>query len=403
MGRRFTQRNSAEELLRKSEALLAQAEAIANFGCWEREVKTGKITLSKQLLRLFGVSSDSGWDTERYWNNVLLNNRDRVRKTIERAIAECNPFEFEAPYRMPDGTKRVHHIRGVAIAGKDGTPEFVRGVVHDTTDQMRREEDLHRLSQELIRTQDAERRNLARSLHESAGQSLAALKMTLASLEDALAADPSSAGEILKSARGLAEDAVREVRVVSHLMHPPVLEEAGLGPALHFYVAGFSKRSGIEASVDVAGDLGRQPREIELTIFRIVQESLTNVHRYSGSPTVSIRLASKNSEIHVEIRDQGCGLPLPRPTATGRPALGVGIAGMLERVKQLNGTFEIETAPGRGTTVRAILPLSQDAMAGASVVPSRPKPKSETKSEARKGDEGLRKTLRGVRALDELQ
>jgi signal transduction histidine kinase len=350
-------RRNAEERLRKSEALLAQAEEIANFGSWEREIKTGKVTLSKQLLRLFGVSSDSDWNAERYWDNVLLNDLGRLRNTIDRAILACEPFEFEVPYRMPDGSRRIHRIRGVAIAGDDGAPEFVRGVILDITDQSRREEDLHRLSQELIRTQDVERRNLARGLHESAGQSLAALKMTLASIEEALVDDPSSAGELLKSARGLAEDAVREVRVVSHLMHPPVLEEAGLGPALQHYVIGYSERSGIQASVEVAGDIGRQPREIELTIFRIVQESLTNVHRYSGSRAVSIRLASKNGEIHVEIRDDGCGLPLPKPEGSGHPTLGVGIASFISpaswRLPWLRIFFALSVALPRKACCRA--------------------------------------------------
>jgi two-component system, NarL family, sensor kinase len=143
-------------------------------------------------------------------------------------------------------------------------------------------------------------------------------------------------------------------------MHPPMLDEGGLGLALQWYVRGFSERSGIQAEVEVADNFGRYPQEIETTIFRVVQEALTNVHRYSGSRTVAIHLAREDGQIRAEVRDQGCGLALPAPPMGWDAPLGVGIAGMRERVKQLHGVFEIESAPGRGTTVRAILPIPHE-------------------------------------------
>jgi signal transduction histidine kinase len=272
-------------------------------------------------------------------------------------MAAAKPFEYSCGYRMPDGSHRSYHFRCLPVIQENGAIEFVRGVVHDITDQTRREEDLHRISQQLLRTQDVDRRNLARELHETAGQSLAALKMTLASFEEAIEESPQSIQELLKSARGLAEDAVREVRLVSHLMHPPELDAVGLGPALRSYVKGFSSRSGVIASLDAAENVGRQPQEVELTIFRIVQEALTNVHRYSGSSTASVSLTYNDEEIQIQICDDGCGLPSPTDPSDRRSNLGVGIAGMRERVKQLNGRFEMESTPGHGTVVRAALPI----------------------------------------------
>lgn len=132
-----------------------------------------------------------------------------------------------------------------------------------------------------------------------------------------------------------------------------------MGPALSWYVRGFSERSGIRATAEVNSDLGRYPQEIEGTIFCVVQEALTNVHRYSGSTTVAIRLAREAGSIYAEIEDQGCGLPMTGPARGRTDCFGVGIAGMRERVKQLNGSFEIVSTPGRGTRVQATIPLPQ--------------------------------------------
>lgn len=201
---------------------------------------------------------------------------------------------------------------------------------------------------------------MARELHESAGQSLAALKMTLANLRETLPKKSSRAVSILDACCELTEEAVREVRTVSYLMHPPMLDEAGLSSALRWYARGFSERSKIRVNVEVPQDFGRLAQEIEVTLFRIVQEALTNVHRYSGSRVAKIRLSRVPGYVEAEVQDEGCGLARPAPS-DGRQWVGVGIAGMRERVQQLKGIFEIESAPGRGTTVRALIPDSEPA------------------------------------------
>jgi PAS domain S-box-containing protein len=354
MSQDVTERRNEEDRLRLSEALLDQAEEIAGFGCWDYDVASRKVILSRNLQKMYAIFSDGDFDPELYWQNVLRDDRHELRSTVLDAIGKCRPFEYTTRYRMPDRTTRVYHTRGIPVAGSDGSAVRARGVVHDVTGQIRTEEELRRLSHELLRTQDAERRQMARDLHESVGQTLAALKMTLANHDHARAENGDALAH-LQEARGLAEDAIREIRVVSYLMHPPMLDEAGLTPTLEWYARGFSDRSNIQTAVEVDPDLGRFSQQIETTVFRIVQEALTNVHRYSGSQTVTIRVARQERQVLVEVSDQGCGLHSIAPGRNAR--LGVGIAGMRERVKQLDGIFEMESRPGHGTTVRAVLPF----------------------------------------------
>jgi len=341
----------------KSETLLAQTEEIARMGSWEYDPATEKVSLSRGMLRMYRVSSQEEWSREKYWAHMHPDDREKYRAVVGRAVAEGKPFQYAARHLGPDFKVQVHLIRGLPIYGADGQWKRTIGVTQDITEQARAEEDLRRLSWELLRARDDDRRLMARELHETVGQSLAALKMTLGSLREALGEDPYAAGELLDSADQLADDVIREVRTVSYLMHPPLLDEAGLGSAVRWYAEGFTKRSGVAVRVDVPEDFGRQSQEIEITIFRIVQEALTNVHRYSGSATATIRLAIEHGNIVAEVRDEGSGLTPSKLAPNGEAPYGVGIAGMRERVKHLNGVFQLESAPGQGTTVRAILPI----------------------------------------------
>ena len=243
--------------------------------------------------------------------------------------------------------------------GREMVTENVRSFVRGTPRKKRSVQELRLLSQKLIRARDQEWRQIARELHESAGQSSAALKMTLVRLGEALPKSRDLANDLLASAVELINGAIREVRTVSYPMHPPLLDEAGLGPALRWYAKGYSERSGITLDVQIPEDLGCAAQVVETTLFRLVQEALTNIHLYSGSRTGAIRLAREDAYLHAEIRDGGCGLSAPKLAGTAAASMGVGIAGMRERVAQLGGIFELESEPGRGTTVRATLPISQ--------------------------------------------
>lgn len=365
MSQDVTEQRQEEERVRKNEALLAQAEQIANLGSWEYDAKTGRTALSKSLLRLYGIQSGDDFTAKWYWERVHPGDRRRARMLERRGWRSRKPYVYMVRFRGPNARTRVHLVRGVPLIGPSKKVLGAIGVVQDVTDERRVIQDLRRLSREIMRTRDEERRQTARALHESAGQSLAALKMTLSRLQDAVARNEEKAKDLFRAAVELTDTAVREVRTISYLMHPPLLDEAGLGAALRWYVTGFTDRSGIEVALDMDEHLRRQSEEIETTIFRMVQEALTNIHRYSGSRRAWIRIALANGRIRAEIRDEGRGIAVDTRTRTKTAPPGVGIAGMRERIEQLGGTFEIESSPGCGTTLRAALPPSPRKEAGS--------------------------------------
>jgi len=359
VARDVTHRKLAAEFLAERGALLARAERVANFGSWEMDLKTSEVTLSPQLMKMFDASSPTGYSAEMYWERMHPGDRERVRRIVHNSIGAGRPCKFTSRYCAPDGRVRAHLTHMVPLSGDVGLPYRVISVIQDVTEQMGSRRDLRRLTHQLMNQQDTQRRHLARELHESAGQSLAALKMTLGRLRRHLPRnDGGMATALLDSAVLLTDGTIREVRTVSYLLHPPLLDDAGLGPALRWYAKGFSERSGIRAAVRIADPFGRYSQEIETTVFRVVQEALTNVHRYSGSTTAQIRVAQEDSQLRVEIRDHGCGLASPKGTPHRRAELGVGISGMRERVRQLGGVFELASVPGEGTTVRVLLPAA---------------------------------------------
>jgi signal transduction histidine kinase len=220
--------------------------------------------------------------------------------------------------------------------------------------------DLRTLAIRLMHVQDDERRRIGRMLHETVAQHLAALKMLLARLDRN--ADRFSEGErnALTESISLAEQSITEIRTVSYLLHPPSLEDAGLVPALEWYAGGFAERSGINVDLDLPKSVERMPLDTETVLFRVVQESLTNIHRHAGSETARIRLRQDAGTLVLEVEDRGHGIPkasLKRITSGGG---GVGIAGMSERIKQLEGRLEV-TSSDHGTTVRVRLPLAKGA------------------------------------------
>jgi two-component system, NarL family, sensor kinase len=223
-----------------------------------------------------------------------------------------------------------------------------------------REEQYRQLSSRLLTLQDEERRRLALDLHDSTSQYLAALTMNLDMVDGTSKALDARSRRALAESRSLAEQCSRDVRTFACLLHPPLLDELGLVAAVCWYAEGFTKRSGIQVVMDLA-EVERLPRPIETALFRVVQESLTNVHRHASTTAASIRLSTTADAVALEIQDHGRGLrdPLAQPQAAVLPAtLGFGIQGMRERIRQLDGTFDIAFTD-RGTTVRVSVPLNE--------------------------------------------
>jgi PAS domain S-box-containing protein len=215
-------------------------------------------------------------------------------------------------------------------------------------------ESLQKLSGQLIRAQDDERRRIARELHDSTGQVLAALAMNLSQMQK----DSSPANlRKFEECRELITSAASEIRNLSYLLHPPLIDEVGLASAVAEYVQGFQKRSGLTVQFEISQDVGRLDGNREITLFRIIQESLGNIHRHSGSSTANVKICCLQNDVQLEIRDQGRGLP---DKADGGRSSGVGIKGMQERLRPFGGTLRI-TSDTTGTCVKVTLPREQGA------------------------------------------
>jgi PAS domain S-box-containing protein len=224
-------------------------------------------------------------------------------------------------------------------------------LVTDLTSQKQ----LAELAARLLQIRDDEQRRLARELHDSVGQLLAGISMNISIVQsEAYKLSPAAAKCVSENA-GLLEDVSKEIRTISHLLHPPLLDEAGLASALNWYTQGFAERSKIGVDLEIPADFGRLPNDTEIAIFRIVQECLTNIHRHSGSATAAIRIRQKGRNIIVQVQDTGRGIPKEKQRElTGSCRAGVGFGGMRERVRLLGGTLEIQSDHS-GTLVTAVL------------------------------------------------
>jgi PAS domain S-box-containing protein len=266
---------------------------------------------------------------------------------------------FETVRRKKDGTHFEISVTISPVKDARGCIIGASKVARDITERKRLEHLLQQaeLSGRLLQLQDEERRRVARELHDGAGQLVAALNMNLCALL-AERAQLSPAGvRRLEETLSLTDQAISEIRTISHLLHPPFLDEVGLKSALSEYVHGFGQRSNISVILDLPNDLERLPRDLELSLFRIVQECLTNIHRHSGSPSASVRLCRLQNEIQLDVSDEGRGIPseIQEKFFSGKSS-GVGLRGMRERVRQLGGEMNIRTG-GNGTSVVVILPI----------------------------------------------
>jgi len=219
-------------------------------------------------------------------------------------------------------------------------------------------ENYRELSVQVLRLQVEERRRIARELHDGVGQILAALSMNIAQVRQESDKLSDGAARAVSENAFMVDELSREIRTMSHLLHPPMLDEIGLSSALRWFIDGFSERSKVKVTLDLPEELGRLPDEMELAIFRMIQECLTNVHRHSGSISATVRLSHDNDHhIRIEVKDQGKGIPPDKQAdLNSLDRAGVGFRGMRERLRKLDGTLEIRS-DAMGTTVIASLPL----------------------------------------------
>jgi PAS domain S-box-containing protein len=276
-------------------------------------------------------------------------------------------FEDEGWRIRKDGSRFWANVIITALRDKNGKLVGFGKVTRDFTERMeakealaKSERSLRELSLHLLSTQDQERKRIGRDLHDSLGQLLAMLKLKLDSVVSSLREKPDLATETedVATCIRLTDDSIKEVRTVSYLLYPPMLEEMGLKSAIPWYLGGFSSRSGIKATFKIEEHFHRLSSEAELAMFRVLQESLTNVHRHSGSETAEVRLFTDNESAILEVEDKGKGFDQALLEQGGEDwlgALGVGVRGMNERMRQLKGKLEIVSKEGR-TLVRATIP-----------------------------------------------
>jgi signal transduction histidine kinase len=264
-------------------------------------------------------------------------------------------FTFGWQSRRPDGSP--FHIECTVSRVEIEGHRRLLTVAVDATSRGKSERTLAQLSGRLLEMQDEERRRIARDLHDTTGQNLGALSINLSMILTTCTLDP-HARETLEECIALTDSSIREIRTLSYLLHPPLLDELGLVSALRAYSEGHAERTGLEIELDLPVGMPRLPQAVEIALFRIVQEGLANIHRHSGSHTAILRLKYQPKKVELEIADRGRGLPpgtLEREM-TSASRIGVGIAGMRERARQLRGHLTIGSSE-TGTTLHVVLPL----------------------------------------------
>ncbi len=324
-----------------------------HFSCFypEEEVLNGKPNWELVIAAKDGRFEDEGWrlrkDGTRFWANVIIT---ALKNDAGKLIG------FAKVTR--DFSEKMEVHKALQEAQKALQKEVVER--REAQRQLHNsEQSLRQLSLHLLRTQDEERRRIGRDLHDSLGQYLAVLKMKLDAVASFTGQEGTAAAREIEECIRLTEDSIKEVRTVSYLLYPPMLEEMGLGSAIPWYLDGFSARSGISTTFDIQPDFGRLPPDSELALFRVLQESLTNVHRHSGSQTAHVRLLIRDKMAVLEVLDTGKGIAPALLEQSGQDwmgALGVGVRGMNERMRQLGGRLEL-ASQDRGTKLSAIIPL----------------------------------------------
>jgi two-component system, NarL family, sensor kinase len=365
----ITERKRAAEALHDDESKKAQQALLENETRWQllcEESGTAILTVdtaSRILTANPAAQQLFGYNEQELRQLTTLqltheDDRERTRRVVRELIAgRKNVHRYEKRYRRKDGRTVWVTTTGTLVRDARGEPWFFTLMVEDITQRKRSEAALARLSERLRRLQDEERKRLAHELHDSTAQSLAALSLNLGVVETSAGQLNLPAQRALRDAISLASQSAREVRTFAYLLHPPELEELGLASALTTYVEGFAQRSGIHVDLDMTRKIKSLPRDFEINLFRIVQESLANIQRLSGSKTAQIRVIQRPKELFLEVKDQGRGRERSTSRADSSPA-GIVIAGMKERARQLGGSLEILRRK-TGTTVKVTLPLPQ--------------------------------------------
>src|SRR5438132_7103811 len=298
---------------------------------------------------------------------LLQTELPRPLPQIHNILRKERCWDAELKQTTRKGIRITVASRWALLRDDSGTPLGHFQLDSDITRRKQAEQELRVLSGRLLTIRDEERRRWARELHDSVGQLLVGITMNLSILQRQLDGSGPIDGKFLSESMHLTNEALQEIRTLSYLLHPPMLDEVGLASALRWFASGFSKRSQIEIDLEIPESLGRFPRDLEIAAFRIVQETLTNVHRHSGSSTAKINIWRSTNQLRLKVEDQGKGMILPAFGKDDREnaILGVGISGIRERVRQLGGQMQIRSGEW-GTALEVFFPAESSSEAASS-------------------------------------
>jgi signal transduction histidine kinase len=371
-------RKKAEEALADNETRLRLAQLAGHVGGWEWDPVVDRYSWSQECYAILGLNQADNLFAEKWMSAVHPSDLITLKEAMTQSV-KGGGFEVEYRYNHPIQGLRWIYARGKTLIQLGESRMF--GIFQDITERKQAQEilqqsrsvlesmveqrtvQLRKLSSDLMHSQDEEHRRIARELHDSFGQNLAALKINLDTLSGMGPASLSGKNDaaLVSDCVGIVQNCIVETRTLSHLLHPPLLDEAGFFSAARWYVEGFAKRSGIQAHLELPSDLPRLPPAVELVLFRALQESLTNVHRYSDSSRVEIQVQLDAEAVSLQVRDYGRGIPAEiiqtfQENGTG---VGVGLAAMRARTNEAGGKLVI-SSDTHGTTIQATIPIITD-------------------------------------------
>lgn len=361
VARDITAKRQAEATLRESEERFRLiAETVSEvFWIADPRIQT-MLYISPSYERIWGRSRESLYQNPRSFLEAI--HKDDLARVLENLKAQARGEPFEHEYRIVCASGNVHWIwdRGFPLRDSNGVVNFYVGAAQEITERKTMEASLHRLSGQLLHSRDDERKKIAQDLHDGIGQTLIALSLTLAKARDSVRRPSRSWQKLLDSSMELTDQCLREIRALTYLLHPPLLEHGGLPYALPWLVRNLTERSRMRIEAYIDGSVGRFTPEIESCFFRVAQEALQNSIMHSGSATAIIRLRREGDTLKLKVQDRGSGLG-PGAGENGKDASGggIGLISMRERMDRIGGTFSVASS-AEGTVIRAAKVLAPE-------------------------------------------
>ncbi|MCD6041978.1 MAG: sensor histidine kinase [Burkholderiales bacterium] len=358
----ITERKYAEQALREQRTLLTEAQKIAGIGCWEWDPESGRLLWSDELYRIHGLAREAFTPSfEGYLERVHPEDRQNSGAMMARALMDGRGFTLQERIVRPGGEVRYLRSHGEVVRNERGKPIKVVGACLDITEQRHSDtalrqaaQDLHGLTRRLVQAEEAERRRVARELHDRVGQSLSALNINLDIILRESAALPATLRRRLEDSLALVDGTLQSIEHVMAELRPPLLDEYGLGAALAWYAEEYTRRSGIPVEVvDASPEATKSVRtEAAVALFRIAQEALNNVMKHARATSVAIEVGAADGEVELSVSDDGCGFD-----AAAAPRGRWGMTTMRERAQAAGGELHVDSACGKGTRVRVKVPL----------------------------------------------